>query len=141
MTFAAVASALTAGAAGNLAVILPAALTAIAALAVGVYTARSARAAGRETAQLAGWQKMAEAHDKEITRLREDRDEDERRYRREISDLREQIARLTARTEENERNGRALTAWARRVVVIMREAELTFPPPPILISDTDPGRS
>lgn len=121
------------------AVIGPTVLTAIATLAVGVYTARSARAANRETSQLTGWQVMTKAHQEEIDRLRSDREEDRQRYISQITECNTKIDALTARFGEVERRERALSAWARQVIELMRSAGLAFPEPPIELTDQPRG--
>ncbi len=121
-------------------------LTVLASAVVGIYTARSARAANRETSQLSGWRDMVKESREEINRLREDRAEDEEKWRKErdaeraaMAECHRRIDALTVRFEAAERRERALILWAREVVRIMQLADLTFPPPPRGVNETDPN--
>lgn len=120
-------------------------ITALATVVVGIYTARAASAANRETSQLTGWRDLVKEGREELNRLREDREEDEERHRKEraedrgrIEACQQQINELRVRFEEAERRERKLILWAREVVRLMRNASVPFPPPPPGVADTDP---
>lgn len=114
-------------------------LTTVGTVIVGVYTARSARAANRESAQLGGWRDMVTALQEDVARLRAQRSEDERRYLGQLDGCNARISSLASKIDAAELRERALTLWARRVVQVMQAVEVEFPPPPVDISDTDPG--
>lgn len=107
--------------------------------AVAIYTARSARAANRETIQLASWKDLVTASRQEITALRTQQKQDEEDNRREITDLKERVDTLTRRIDQSERRERALILWARSAVSIMRAQGISFPVPPPGVEETDPG--
>lgn len=122
-------------------------LTAVGAAVVGIYTARSARAANRETSQLSGWKALSESHSAEIKRLRTEREEDQEDHRQEREEDRRALAAchariddLTRRFEDAERRERELIVWAREVVRLMLAAEFPFPPPPPGVADSGPVR-
>lgn len=116
-------------------------LTALGTVAVGIYTARSARAANRESSQLGGWRDMVKALQEDVARLRAQRQEDERRYHGELDLCNRRITSLGEKIEAAERRERALVLWARRVIQLMQTVEVEFPPPPVGIHDTGPNRA
>lgn len=138
-------------------VILPVAVTALATLAVGVYTARSARAANRETSQITGWRDQVASWRADVEQLRRERREDEERFESErradlkrheaereedrrraaseVARCHARIDELTRTMEEWQAERREFIAWARTVVALMRDRGLAFPPPPRGIED------
>lgn len=114
-------------------------VTALGTVVVGVYTARSARAANRESSQLGGWRDMVKALQEDVARLRAQRVEDERRYHGELDLCNRRITGLGEKIEAAERRERALILWARRVIQLMQTVEVEFPPPPVSIEDTGPN--
>jgi hypothetical protein len=107
---------------------------------VGIYTARSAKAANRESSQLGGWRDMVKALQEDVARLRAERAEDERRYNADLDLCNRRINGLAEKIEASEQRERALVLWARRVIELMQTVEVEFPPPPVSIHDTGPNR-
>lgn len=120
--------------------ILLAFLTALGTVAVGIYTARSARAANRESSQLGSWRDMVHALQEDVQRLRAQRQEDERGYHVELELCNKRISSLADKFDAAEQRERALILWARRVIQLMQTVEVEFPPPPVSIHDTGPNR-
>lgn len=67
---------------------------------------------------------LNQALQSEITKLRSDRDEDEKWHKREILDLKRQVANTREQCEDQEQELRALAAWARTVVGILRRPDV-----------------
>lgn len=113
-------------------------LTVLGTAGVGIYTARSARAANRETLQLTGWKDLVTASRAEIKELRAQMEQDDKRHRQVERELTLRIDRLAIKMEASERRENALVQWARSVVRIMRDKNITFPSPPPGVENTDP---
>lgn len=114
-------------------------LTVVGTVVVGVYTARSARAANRESSQLGGWRDLVATLQEDVKRLRAERAEDERHAQEEIRGCNQRITSLAATVDALERRERALILWARRVIQVVSTADVVIPAPPIDITQTDPG--
>lgn len=125
----------------GVAAVIVAVLTAVGTVVVGVYTARSARAANRETAHLAGWRDQVESWRKDVEHLRQQRQEDRAAHHAEVVALRNdhagELANLRSRMDSLERRYaearteiRTLTAYARALITLLRQAGIAYPPPP-----------
>lgn len=116
-------------------------LTAVGTVIVGIYTARSARAANRETSQLGSWRDMVNVLQEDVQRIRAQRQEEDQRYRMELDSCDKRINSLADKVAAAERREQALVSWARRVIQLMQTVEVEFPPPPMSVHDTGPNRA
>jgi uncharacterized membrane-anchored protein YhcB (DUF1043 family) len=117
------------------------------------YTARTARAAQETTAEIeekkldaASWKDQVESWRSDVKELREQRAADSRRFEEQLARQATRIDELTATVERqsgeimrDRAHVTALVSWGRRVVALLREAGIAFPPPPPGVADTDPG--
>lgn len=111
-----------------------------------VYTARAARASNKRTAEIeqskldtTRWQAQVDSWRSDVAQLRADRKEDEQRHQEQIAALRERMTRIETVAEEERRARFELITWARNVVALLRQAQISYPAPPPGVADTDPG--
>lgn len=105
------------------------------------YTAKSAQKAQEttsqiemaklETARTEGWRQ-------DNIELRRQREEDRRGYETSVREINERIEMLELDQKVAQRERKNLVSWARRIVELLREAGINYPPPPPGILDTDP---
>lgn len=117
------------------------------------FTARTARAAQQTTAEIeakkfdaASWKDQVDSWRADVKELREQRDADARRFAEQLGRMQGRIDELAATVERqageimrDRQHVTALVSWGRQVVALLREAGITFPPPPPGVADTDPG--
>lgn len=111
-----------------------------------VYTVRGARDANQRSEQTVAWkaqidalQKRADSWRDDVDALRADRDEDRARHAEEIAAVREDLTKIQKQATEDRLARYELVHWARAVMALLRQAGITFPPPPPGVADTDPG--
>lgn len=106
------------------------------------YTAKSAQKAQETTVQL----EMAKI-EKERTEgwradnieLRKQREEDKAGYETRMRHLNDRVESLEAEQVVSQRERKSIINWAYRVVEVLRDAGLAYPPPPPGLIDTDPN--
>lgn len=105
-------------------------LTALSAYGVAKFN----RSGSKETNQTVGWTNLVAALQKEVSELRKEEDE----TKVFIRDLDKGNKELGHRMLMLERSRHRWKVWGKRVVEIMEERGITFPPPPEQLDDTDP---
>lgn len=106
------------------------------------YTSKSAQAAQEttqqiemaklETARTEGWRA-------DNIELRKQREEDRKTYESNMREIVNRVEMLELDQKVSQRERQSIVAWARRIVDLLKESGIPYPPPPPGIMDTDPG--
>jgi hypothetical protein len=114
--------------------VLPSMLSTVGVFVLAYFTYRGARVASRETVDAAAFGRARESYEAALT-VERDRIT---RLERQLVTFQERINTLERDRAAEQRRFDELIAWGRRVVTMLREAGVAFPPPPPGVVDTDP---
>lgn len=105
------------------------------------YTAKTAREAQKTTAQT----ELAKLDIQRINEwrgdtesLRRQRLEDKQAFDKELSEMKARLGDLEVENRQARTERVAFVAWARSIVMVLRERDVPYPPPPLGVLDTGP---
>ena len=101
--------------------------------------ARFNRSGSREANQTTAWTNLVGALQKEVANLREEQTRVDSLSRERFRILDEGNRNLTDRVNRLERSRYKWKYWGQRIVPLMEEQGVRFPPPPEALEDTDPN--
>src|SRR5690349_25179810 len=110
-------------------------LTALSAYAVAKFN----RAGSREANQTTAWTNLVAALQKEVGDLRAEIDREETQNLERYKELDLGNRELAKRVLRLEKSRYRWKHWGQRIVPIMEDQGVTFPPPPESLEDTDPN--